>query len=430
MERKYIIVPDCYDYNRGDQALVWETIRLAQDSGFKGVFYVQGDDETCKQSVDFGCKTFRPLLPHPSRNKKTNNVHYGLSLLLKWGLVAAFDFVRSLYILLIANCPKLYWTLPDELRTTIELYKSSNGLFVKGGGFLQTFGKITDPYFTYYHIYSLLFANRIGLPIFVMPNSFGPLDGFLVKWQVKKALSMCKVIYCRESISFEYMKKTFPSIQFTLTKDLGFYLEKISNSKKYAFWSDKKNVVAITVRPYRFPEHKSGESALYKKYKDTICQFCTYLIDHDFYPVLIQHTLAVNAHEDDLTAIREIAINLPKEKYDIFINDTYNCQQLKSIYSNVDYIVGTRFHSVIFSNASKIPALSIAYGGNKSRGIMRDIEMEDFVIDIDKVSPGEMIEKFKMIISNRDSIIEGLSLLIENLNSERKKVIEQLKELN
>jgi len=427
--KKYLIVPDCYDYNRGDQALVWETIRIAKDSGYEGDYYVQGDNDTCKQSVGIGCKTFHPLLPHPSRNKKTDNVHYGIVLILKWGIVALFDLVRSLYLLLIANSPKLYWTLPLQMRKTVELFKESDGLFVKGGGFLQTFGKITDPYFTYYHIYSLLFANRIGLPIYFMPNSFGPLDGFLVKWQVKKALSKCKVIYCRESISYNYMKKTFPTINFTLTRDFGFYLRKEIDSKKYAFWESNKNVVAITVRPYRFPEHKKGEIDLYDKYKDAVCKFCKYLIDTNFYPVLVQHTLAVNAHEDDLTAIKEIANSLPVGKFGEFINDTYNCSQLKSLYSNVDYIVGTRFHSVIFSLSSIIPSLSIAYGGNKSRGIMRDLGLEEYVIDIDKVNYEYLVDKFNNVVTNRFKIKEELSYITANLEIERNKVIEQLKHL-
>ena len=38
---KYIVLPDCSDLNRGDQALVWETIRLAKDAGFDGKYYIQ-----------------------------------------------------------------------------------------------------------------------------------------------------------------------------------------------------------------------------------------------------------------------------------------------------------------------------------------------------------------------------------------------------
>ena len=38
--KKYIIIPFCSDLNRGDQALVWETKRIAEESGFKGKYYL------------------------------------------------------------------------------------------------------------------------------------------------------------------------------------------------------------------------------------------------------------------------------------------------------------------------------------------------------------------------------------------------------
>ena len=38
--KKYVIIPGCSDLNRGDQALVWETKRLAEDAGFKGDYYL------------------------------------------------------------------------------------------------------------------------------------------------------------------------------------------------------------------------------------------------------------------------------------------------------------------------------------------------------------------------------------------------------
>lgn len=426
--KKYVIVPDCLDLNRGDQSLIWEAIRIFKDAGMDGEFFVLGESHDCQQSIKHGYKCYNHLLPHPSRNKKTNNVHYGIGLMMKWGIIALFDFLRSLYVLLIANTPSLFFTLPRNIRETVKLYRESDALIVKGGGFLQTFGKITDGYFTYYHIYSLLFANRINLPIYVMPNSFGPLDGFSVKWQVRKALKKCKVIYCRESISYDYMKNTFPDIDFKLTYDLGFYLQPQEPKETYKL-TEKKNVVAITVRPYRFPEHSSDVNKLYENYLKSITEFCSYLINKGFYPNLIQHTLAVNSHEDDMTAIQKIQSNLPTGKYGIFADTSYNCSKMKSIYSHCDYIVGTRFHSVIFSLASHVPALSIAYGGNKSRGIMKDIGFEEYVIDIDKITTSELISKFDVIVKNKENIQRQLADVMPSIEIERKSIVAYIEEL-
>lgn len=423
--KKYIIVPDCLDLNRGDQALLWETVRIAKDAGFEGDYYIQSEPENCPQSREYGLKCFSALLPHPSRDKRTNNLNYGILLLFKWGIIALFDLLKSLYLLAIIKHPKMFWTLPKKSLMTVNLYREASAIFVKGGGFLDSYGGLSAPYFIYYHIYSLYIANRLNIPIYFMPNSFGPLDGFTVKWQVSKVLSKCKAIFCRESISQAYMKEYFKDISTINTFDMGFYLDADLNNSKYNIVT-KGNSVAITVRPYRFPEYSNGEE-LYREYLNSFVQFAKHLINNGFFPYFIQHTLAINLHEDDLVAINEITSHLPKGKYGIFKNVDYNCKEMKSVYSHFDYIVGTRFHSVIFSLASKVPAIAIAYGGNKSRGIMRDIDMENYVIDIDKVSSKELIMKFDDLVKNKVFIEEKLECLQLDIQKARTSIVSSIK---
>lgn len=424
---KYIIVPDCLDLNRGDQALLWETVRVAQDAGFEGEYYVQSEPEFCQQSKANNLKSYSALLPHPSRNKRTNNIKYGHLLTIKWGLIAVLDLIKSLYLLFVARYPNLYWTLPSKTRKTIKLYREAKAMFVKGGGFLDTYGGLSAPYFVYYHLFSLYIANRLRIQIYFMPNSFGPLNGLTVKWQVNKALSKCKAVFCRESISKDYMEKYFTKIPTINTYDLGFYLQPAIDNQGYNI-TKRRNSVAITVRPYRFPENSNG-SELYKKYLLSIREFVTYLIAKNYYPHFIQHTLAINLHEDDLTAINEIIKGLPKDKFGVFANCDYNCKQMKSVYSHFDYIIGTRFHSVIFSIASNIPAIAIAYGGNKSRGIMRDIDLEEYVIDIDKITTTDLIDSFNKLVKNKDIIKTRLLKLQEQLKHERNEIIKRIQYL-
>ena len=86
MIMKYIILPDCSDYNRGDQALIWETVRIAKDAGFVYDYYMQSDASfDCSQSREERIGTFEPILKHPSRNNSDNNVNYKAYSLL-WSL--------------------------------------------------------------------------------------------------------------------------------------------------------------------------------------------------------------------------------------------------------------------------------------------------------------------------------------------------------
>ena len=421
---KYIVLPDCSDLNRGDQALVWETIRLAKDAGFDGKYYIQSEPNLSKQSMELGIDCFLPILKHPSRNNKTDNVKYGKTIKIKWGIIALFDLITSLFVLLIAPYKRLYRFLSKETKNTLNLYSESNAAFVKGGGFLQSYGGITTFYFIYYHLFPIYLANRMGLPVYIMPNSFGPLDGFSAKWQVRRALSKCKHIACRESISYDYMKTTFPDIDFMLTDDLGFYLQP---DKKVEFpLNNDCNLVAITARPYRFPEHNNGNSDYYHKYVISLAYLAKHIYSVGYIPVFVQHTLALNNHEDDKKCIEDVCRLLDLGQYMIIENSEYNCMQLKQIYSHFKAIVGTRFHSVIFSIASCVPALAIAYGGNKSRGIMRDNQLEQYVIDIDAVTGRTLSDMFDNIINNNVQYANHLASYYSKIMKRREMYIKEL----
>lgn len=132
-------------------------------------------------------------MKHPSRNNSDNNVNYK-SVLLRCGLTAIFDLCVSLFVLFVSKYPCFHFLLRKKIRKTIDLYRISGAAFVKGGGFIHSFGGPTAFYFIYYHLYPLYLADRLGVPIYVMPNSFGPIDGFLCKWQVNRTLRKCKII--------------------------------------------------------------------------------------------------------------------------------------------------------------------------------------------------------------------------------------------
>lgn len=68
----YVIIPGCSDLNRGDQALVWETKRLAEEAGYVGEYFLTSEkNEPVEQSLKTGLKIITPILEHPSRKFKS-----------------------------------------------------------------------------------------------------------------------------------------------------------------------------------------------------------------------------------------------------------------------------------------------------------------------------------------------------------------------
>lgn len=428
---KYLIVPGCCDLNRGDQALGWETKRIAEDSGFVGEYSILAEQgEPYTQSIDEGFNVLIPVLQHPTRIlKKKNNINYTLFLKIKLGIVSLFDFLYSIFLL----CPIIKYIFRffsfGQKRKTLKYYKKCDAVFMKGGGLIQSHGGITSTYATYYRLYSIFLAHSFKKKVYIMPNSFGPFDGPFVKFIIKKAFKKCALITSREEKTTKYVKENI-KYEINTFPDLAFYLKNAAISKeefssKYNLPKDK-DWIAITARPYRFPNSKNP-TYLYEKYISSLANFIDYVSEKGFIPILIEHTFATTEHENDRKALEDIMSKTKSNNFYFVSNPEYNCYQLKSIYSFCSYIIGTRFHSLIFSLSNKVPGIAISYDGNKSTGIMKDIGLDDYVIDIFEINFEKMKNMFENLIYNKDKVIEKIGLYLDYSEKMRNILIKNIK---
>lgn len=263
-----------------------------------------------------------------------------------------------------------------------------------------------------------------------MPNSFGPFKGPGVKRIVKNTLKKCKFVSARETFTQEMVKRNlgidipvYPDLAFSLKRNTQF-TKKIMCMKYHLPFN--KSLVAITVRPYRFPNSAHPEDD-YENYKKSIAEFSKWLFLHDYMPVFVEHTLAVNAHENDGQCIKEIIKRLEEGSYRCIQDSNLTCMDLKSIYRNCDFTIGTRFHSVIFSLSESTPSLAISYVGNKTTGIMHDIGLSKYVIKIDEISSSNLIEKFQDLIDNYDNNIKQINRYLEIIKKKRNDLCNSLR---
>lgn len=428
--KRYIIIPFCSDLNRGDQALVWETKKIAEESGFKGKYFLIAEkNEPVEQSKKAGLGIAYPVLEHPSRfDKKDNNLNYNLVLKFRWGVIAIFDLVFSALLLNSLTRKLAYKLLSKEKKYTFDLFASSDAIFMKGGGIIHSYGGITSFYHMYYALYNMLLAHSLKKDVYILPNSFGPFKGIGVNRLVKTALLKCRLVTSRETVSTEMLKDDL-NLEVGTYPDLGFFLdktdiEKESFNKRYKIPNNRK-VVAFTMRPYRFPDCENPKKS-YKNYKQAMRKFIIWLYEQGYMPLIVEHTLAVHEHEDDGKCIVEVTKKLNPNHYRLVADRTLNCSDLKGIYSHCDYIIGTRFHSVIFSMAESIPGIAITYGGNKGEGIMKDVGLQECSLSINAITYESLKKSFLYLVENERSIKEKIRLYLETAKNKRRELIYEL----
>lgn len=144
------------------------------------------------------------------------------------------------------------------------------------------------------------------------------------------------------------------------------------------------------------------------------------------------HTLGPSSHENDSIAIRNVLEALPNyiHKEISYIEDSeLNCRDIEKLYSYYDYMIGTRFHSVIFSLNVNVPSIAIAYGGNKGRGIMDFLDNGEFSIDMDKVTDSILISTFENLKANRENYLANLSEKLSLIKDERERLVEAIRNI-
>lgn len=430
-----LIIPKCTDLNRGDQALVLETLRIIRDTYNSNEIYMMTSGEST-QCVNEGLKTFSDILKHPSRfSKESSNIKYTFMLKIRWGIIAVFDLLVSLLLLNKISRGILYPFLNKETKKSIKLYETCESCFVKGGGFMHDYnGGMIGIYTTYYQMYHILFAQKFNKPVYIMPNSYGPFKSDISKKIVNKILNKCKLVTSRESISANSDTNGL-NRNIELYPDLAFFLENNDDFNAVQYLKDKnidienEKYIAITVRPYRFSEYDNPKEK-YDKYKKAFISFIIWLNSKNYKPLLVVHTRAENQHENDESCIREICELIEdKSMYKILKDDMLSCRDLKSIYNCCQYVVGTRFHSVIFSMTNKVPAIAVTYGGNKGEGIMRDVDNYKYAIKISELSFETLKNKFQELEKNRDLVIKNIENYLIRADESKKTLINRINEI-
>ena len=315
--KKVLIVPSNTDLNRGDQSLTWASIDLVK-SIYKGndvkVFLYENrnkdSERTNKQTTQLGYPFLIRILAHPGRNDTKKEVQFTKIVLLKWGVIAIYDLITTLLLLAPIEILNNFgsYLLSDDKRKTYKEFHELDALFVKGGGFLHSYGSLIDPYVMYFQLFDVMLAQKLGIKTFILPNSVGPLKNRFARRIVINTFKKCNKIYVREGVSNKFLNEN--NISNFQSPDLGFYLA--PSKKCFVNYLNELGVdlenqknIAITLRPYRF-DGKDNADELYSSYLKNITTVINHLLKNNIGVTLVAHTIGPSAHEDDNIPLLEI----------------------------------------------------------------------------------------------------------------------------
>lgn len=278
-----------------------------------------------------------------------------------------------------------------------------------GGGYIREVPgmiKIIDLSLTLRMLY---LSHLMGKKTVLYSQSIGPFGNELQEKFAGTLLKRMQLIITRESISRKVLKKMgvkdeliFESVDAAfLTRTQNMIPRPLPDEVVQIERNYAGPLIGVTARDWLDRRAQCGFEKELAEALDWIAE------KYEAKIVFVPQTTVERHTDDDRVVQKRIFDNMQQKNRAVFLGGAYDYQTLLSIYGSLDFIIGTRFHSAIFALTAKVPALVIAYE-HKAEGIMADLGLSDWVVDIAKVKSSMLEEKFVKLYEEKDSYLDRL----------------------
>jgi colanic acid/amylovoran biosynthesis protein len=284
------------------------------------------------------------------------------------------------------------WLLPTEVRAEIKAIHDADLVVSVGGGYLYGQSNLSGDLAILNTLAPLLYAKRIGKLVFCGPQSYGPFGSQRQIQAARRTLGGADLLLAREAKSAKLLQEigiSHDSINQTIDSAFAFKVGDPAGWKSRLDVPEDQNLVGMTARQWKEPVLQEAQEA-------ALAQLIDHIQAQDGRSVvLIPMVVSPLAGEDDRETHRRIASRCVGRQ-PIVIEEQLGHHEAKDLTSALDFMIGMRFHSVIFSLTNLVPSIAIEYH-HKASGIMADLELDTWVVQFDELEGTHMIKLFEQL---------------------------------
>jgi colanic acid/amylovoran biosynthesis protein len=300
---------------------------------------------------------------------------------------------------------RLTKALPGEISSLLCALCEADLVISMAGGYLTNAPGAVGGFYLFLTLLPLMIAENSGVCVVFAPQSIGPFNSRFERILAARSLDRAQLVEVREEISLEIVKQLGVKSALIQVPDLGFLFGHEETRIEAAPVTSGELIVGVTVRNWFVPSAQD-------RFEGSVAAVMSELQQRvETRVLLIPHVTSDLGEDDDRIANSRIYARLQDRSRISIIEDRIGYQEIKSIYAGLDILIGTRFHSVIFALTSLTPAIAIAYE-HKTRGIMRDLGLERWVLNIEDVNARTLGGMASELINERSSYIDHLSRVL------------------
>lgn len=225
----------------------------------------------------------------------------------------------------------------------------------------------------------LEFAQGFGIPIYLMPQSFGPFE-FPPERQniadrIRRILPGVKVIFAREQEGYDALVDTFGLKNVRLAKDLVLTGREIDPELVFARKPvlDVPEIVAdaAAVIPNSMNIAMSGQEAVLTIYADAIRRMLE-----------LGKTVYILSHSAmDAQLCRSLKECFAADSRVILLDRELSCLEFNELVTRFDYLMASRFHSIVHAFKNGVPCIALGWA-TKYHDLLKLFGQEGYIFDV------------------------------------------------
>ncbi len=312
----------------------------------------------------------------------------------------------------------IFWVTPLALRPILNAYLEADLVAGTPGGYLYSSGRGVNLLLV---MYTILMALLAGKPVYLLPQSIGPIKHGWERWCLRRLLEQVRIVMVREGVSLQLVqacKVRNPRVQ--LIPDMAFTLPGTALEEAEA-WLGEQGIDAREERP-RLGITMVNWGAQNKNFtrQDIYEQSCAaaarWFVEQIHGRVIFfPQVWGPTQDQDDRIPSRRVAEQLEDLAGAIhYVREPLPTTLLKTVYGKMDVFIGTRMHSNIFALSEAVPVIAIGYQ-HKTMGIATMAGIGEWVIDIQGVDEKVLVERLAALWEKRAGVRNQLRQTIPEI---------------
>ncbi len=276
--------------------------------------------------------------------------------------------------------------------------------------------------------------DSMGAAVVFLPQAWGAFTGFKIRLAACQLLKRATLVYARDRESYQALAdlNAIPDDRLRMAPDIAFHFrgDPPETGKRILTESGipvgKQPILALTPNMRAF-ERSGNLDGSGSPYLDFLCHVVRDTVGStDCLVVLVPHETKPSGHaRDDCWLTRRIREDTGLADRVFALEGEHTAAQLKSIIANADFLVGSRYHSLIAALSHRVPAVAIGWS-HKYAQLMRSVGLGEFVADVRDFDPTRALAMVKRGWAERDALRAQLVSAVPELEKASWQALEAM----